>query len=90
MTIKNITVSSEVKKSLPGVLIDYLCKLAASDEYSGQPVQTFILTPRMLGGKRIQDILHINKIRHVFGFEPVDCELRVLPCTDHYEMVLAN
>jgi hypothetical protein len=39
MPSTNISVSPEVKAILPSVLIDYLCKIALSDENKKEPEQ---------------------------------------------------
>lgn len=90
MTATKISVSPEVKATLPDVLIDWLCKLAVSDEYRQNPVQTFTLSPGELGGQSVQDIRYVDKQRCVFGFPPVSCKLQVRGCNDQYQMVLAN
>lgn len=90
MTSTNISVSPEVKATLPGVLIDWLCKIAMSDEYRQSPIQTFTLTPDELDSQSIQNVRHADKQRRVFGFPPVSCKLQVRGCANQYQMVMAN
>lgn len=90
MTITNISVAPEVKASLSGVLIDWLCKLAMSDGDRKNPVQTFVLTCGELSGKGVQDIRYADKQRRVFGVSPVTCRLQVTDCDHQYRMSMAN
>lgn len=90
MTATNILVSPDVKVLLPDVLIDYLWKLALSDQYLEYAVQTFTLSPGELSGQSTQDIFHLDTLRRVFGVEPVSCKLRVVNSEDQYQMILAN
>ena len=88
MPSTNIQVSPDVKTKLPGVLIDYLCGIALSDENRKRTVQTFELAPGKLSGRSIQNILHLGKSLKVFGFAPVRCKLSVLNSSEQYQMVL--
>ncbi|WP_101911287.1 hypothetical protein [Marasmitruncus massiliensis] len=90
MAIQNILISPKVEIALPGVLIDYLCKLAMSGEYSKQAIQTFLLAPGKLGGRSIQKILYVDKPHRVFGFEPVRCNLIVLNSGNNNQMILTD
>jgi hypothetical protein len=88
MPSTNIQVSPEVKTMLPSVLIDYLCKIALSNENKKESVQTFELVPSKLSGQSIQNILHLDKLIKVFGFTPVRCKLSVLSSPNQYQMIL--
>lgn len=90
MTKTNISVSPEVKATVPGVLIEWICGVAVSDECRQTPVQTFTLMPDELGGRSIQNIRHADKLQRVFGFQPVRCRLQVLGHDNQYRMVMAN
>lgn len=91
-----LSVSSEIKKRLPEVLIEYLWKLALNDRYLGYVCQCFNLKPAELGGRDILDIDHICNLdqlaetRRVFGMEPVGCRVQVLNSPDGYEMLLCQ
>lgn len=90
MTITNISVSPEVKAILPDVLIDWLCKLVISEEDRKNPVQTFALTLEKLGDYSVQNIRYADKLRRLFGFPPVTCNLQVRRCNNQYQMEMAN
>lgn len=83
MTITNISVSPEVEAVLPEVMIDWLCKLATFGEDRQNATQT-------LGNYSIQNIRYANKLRRLFGFPPVACNLQVRHFNNEYQMVMAN
>lgn len=74
--------SPSLTRLLPEPLRAYLFGLATL-----QPLveQEFLLIPGVLGGKAVQDILHLDPVektekRHrVFGIVPVECLVRVTP-----------
>ena len=77
--------------SVPGVLIDYLWELIAeNDTYS----QVFVLKPRRLGDREVQDIavftVNDSSERTVFGCEPVDATLEIRKRGDDVVMSLAS
>jgi len=90
MAPSNFLISPAVRALLPDVLIEYLCGLAASEENKNQRLQIFTLTPGELGGQSLQTIRHMNKVRRVFGFTPVCCNLRVLNDAGQYLMALES
>lgn len=96
MAAAHFTVSSGVKRILPKALIDYLWKLAVCENRQAYESQSFILEPRKLGGRNVQDIFHIcdfdrsKEYRRVFGIEPVDCKLQVLNLQGNYQMLLSE
>jgi hypothetical protein len=77
--------------SVPGVLIDYLWELIAEDDaYS----QVFVLKPRCLGDREVQDITVFTDNgsfeRTVFGCEPVDATLKIGKQGDDVVMSLSS
>lgn len=90
MTTPNTSVSSNVRVLLSEALINYLWKLALSDENRQNTGQTFILEPAKLGGREVQDIFHSDDCRRVFGVEPVRCKLRILNSNGGYQMTLIS
>lgn len=90
MATANISVAPEVKATLPDVLIDWLCKLAASEKDQQNPVEAFTLTLEKLGDYNIQNIRYADKLRRLFGFPPVNCSLKVRHCNNQYQIVMAD
>jgi hypothetical protein len=90
----SLSVSSCVRSILPDVLVKYLWQLALSDEFRTCENQTFMLEPRELGGRDVQDIFHSYELssfgewRSVFGITPVKCKLRILNSEDGYQMLV--
>lgn len=82
MKIANITISPDVKALLPDVLIDWLCKLAATSEFQAVRTSMLVLTSSTLNGRNVQDIQYGGTQRRLFGFPPVTCKLQLLG-TDH-------
>lgn len=89
MTETVMLVEPGVLATLPGVMIDYLWKLALSDPYRACEEQEFVLEPAELGGRGIQAIFHLDESRRVFGVEPVSCKLRIRSIGDCYHMMLS-
>jgi hypothetical protein len=87
MITTNFSVSPEVKATLPDVLIDWLSKLAISEEDRNNPVQTFVLTLEKLGDYSIQNIRYADKLRRLVGFPPVTFNLQVRRCNNQYQMM---
>lgn len=85
-----LLVSPDVNALIPDVMIDYLWKLALSEEYQEYEEQTFLLKPAELGREMIQVISHENDCRRVFGVEPVECELCVFHEMNCYQMALVG
>ena len=77
--------------SVPGVLIDYLWQLIAEDEAFNQ---VFVLKPRRLGDREVQDIavftVNGSFERTVFGCEPVDATLEIGKRGDDVVMSLSS
>jgi len=90
VTTMTISVAPDVRVLLPDVLIDYLCGLALSAAYQDREEQTFVLSPAELGGRSIQNIVHLDEMRRVFGIEPVSCKLCVRAMDAGYAMTLAS
>lgn len=89
-----LSVSPDVRGTLPETLIEYIWELALSDDWKYYDRQSMILKAVDLNGRKIQDIYHVcdydnaTEKRRVYGVEPISCKLQILNLNGRYEMQL--
>ena len=89
-----LLVSPDTEIILPDILIEYLWKLALSEDWKNSEQQMFVLETMKLGRGMIQSICHtcnhdnLLDTRRVYGIEPVTCRLQVTNSPKGYQMRL--
>lgn len=90
----NVSVSQQVKTTLPQPLIDYLCGLLETDTDIRGSNHVFGLGVNQINGRDLQDIFHIGEnktITHrVFGYKPVNAEITIICNENGYHMAMSN
>lgn len=86
----HLAVHPRIEDQIPGVLLDYLCKLVQKED----SVAEIVLTSGVLGMGEIQEISCNTPSgtlsRRVFGFMPVDARLQVSVRENQIEMAIAG
>ncbi len=89
-----LSVSPDVRVTLPETLIEYIWGLALSDDWKYCDRQSVILRAVELNGRKIQDIYHVcdydntTDKRRVYGVEPISCKVEILNSHGRYQMQL--
>ena len=89
-----LSVSPDVRATLPETLIEYIWELALSDDWKYCDRQSMILKAVALNGRNIQDIYHVcdydnvTDKRRVYGVKPITCKIEIFNSHGRYQMQL--